>query len=90
MRKTSLLLELTKKSGLTVGEVFGDKTYFRRTILDKIKENKAKAYIPVSEMAYRIDEDLFSYNKDSDEWFCAKEIKLIEKCIKKKGRKRAL
>ncbi|RYG70959.1 transposase, partial [Lentibacillus lipolyticus] len=60
------LLELTKKSGITIDEVYGDKAYFRKPILDKIIEVGAKPYIPVSEMAYRIDEDLYSYNKDSD------------------------
>ena len=26
--------------------------------------------IPVSASVYKIDEELFSYNKDSDQWFC--------------------
>ncbi len=64
------LMELTEKSGVNIKEVFGDKAYFRKPILDKIKELEAKPYIPVSAMAYRIDEERFSYNKDSDEWFC--------------------
>lgn len=50
--------------------MYGDKAYFRKTILDKIKELEAKPYIPVSAMAYKIDEERFSYNKDSNEWFC--------------------
>lgn len=53
------LLESTMKSGVVVGELYGDKAYFRKPILNKIKEVKAKAYIPVSEMAYRVNEDLF-------------------------------
>lgn len=31
---------------------------------------KMKGYIPVSTSVYKIDEELFAYNKDSDEWFC--------------------
>lgn len=77
------LIELTKKSGLKIEKVYGDKAYFRRPILDKIKEIEAKSYIPVSEMAYKIDEDLFSYNKDSDEWFCAQGNNTIRKHHKK-------
>ena len=30
-----------------------------------------EAYIPVSESVYRLDETKYSYNKDSDQWFCA-------------------
>ena len=65
------LIELTNQTSLKVEEVFGDKAYFRKPILDKIKGIGAKAYIPISEMAYKIDEEMFSYNKDSDEWFCS-------------------
>lgn len=83
-QKFEELLQLTMKSGVTIEEVYGDKAYFRKPILDKIKEIQAKAYIPVSEMAYRIDEDLYSYNKDSDEWFCAQGNKTEKKDYKKK------
>src|SRR5699024_12299595 len=78
------LLELTKRSGVTIDEVYGDKAYFRKPILDTIKEIGAEAYIPVSEMAYKIDEDLYSYNKDSDEWFCAQGNKTLSKVYRKK------
>lgn len=81
------LIELTKKSGIAIGEVYGDKAYFRKPILDKIIEVEAKAYIPVSEMAYRINEDLYSYNKDSDEWFCAQGNNTVRK-YHKKGKNR--
>ncbi|SNS73898.1 Transposase DDE domain-containing protein [Anaerovirgula multivorans] len=54
------LIELTKKAGLKLQEVYGDKAYFRKPILDKTKEIQAKAYIPVSEMAYKIDEAMYS------------------------------
>lgn len=64
------LIDLTKECGITIEEIFGDKAYFRKPILDKIKENEAQAYIPVSGAVYRIDESRYSYNKDSDQWFC--------------------
>lgn len=73
------LIELTQKSGVNIEEVYGDKAYFKKTILDKIRDLGAKPYIPVSAMSYRIDEDMFSYNKDSDEWFCAKGNKTESK-----------
>ena len=78
-----ILVELTMKSGMTIEELFGDKAYFRKLILDKIKEMGAKPYIPVSEMAYKIDEDLYSYNKDSDEWFCVQGNLTTRKVHKK-------
>ena len=86
--KFAELLELTKKSGLTIDEVYGDKAYFRKPILDKINDVNAKAYIPVSEMAYKIDEDLYSYNKDSDEWFCVQGNQTVKKVhqIRKTGK----
>jgi len=41
-------------------EGFGDKAYFRKDILDDIKSLGAKAYIPVSPLVYRMDEEQFS------------------------------
>jgi len=73
------LINLTQKTGLNIKEVYGDKAYFRKAILEKIKEIEAKPYIPVSEMAYKINEELFSYNKDSDEWFCTQGNKTVSK-----------
>ena len=64
------LLELTKKTGMTPAAAYGDKAYCRPDVLEKIKELGIAAYIPVSHCAYRINEDLFSYNKDSDTWTC--------------------
>ena len=81
------LIELTKKSGVTIEEVYGDKAYFRKPILDKIKELEAKPYIPVSAMAYKIDEERFSYNKDSDEWFCDQGNKTVNKKHTKKNKR---
>ena len=34
----------------------------------------AEAYIPVSASSYKVNEEMYSYNKDSDEWFCLWEI----------------
>ena len=67
---TNILLKNTLASGLEVKEVYGDKAYFRKPILDEIDEANAKAYIPVSGVVYRMDETRFSYNKDADEWSC--------------------
>ncbi|WP_433747902.1 IS1182 family transposase [Falsibacillus pallidus] len=81
------LLELTKKSGVVFNEVYGDKAYFKKPILDKITEVGAIPYIPVSEMAYKIDEELYNYNKDSDEWFCSQGNTTVRK-YHKKGKNR--
>jgi hypothetical protein len=64
------LIDRTLSAGVRISEVYGDKAYFRKDILDKIEAMRAASYIPVSACVYRIDEELFSYNKDSDQWFC--------------------
>jgi transposase len=64
------LLERTQKSGIALEELYGDKAYFRANIIEGIEKAGATAYIPVSASAYRIDEEKFSYNKDSDRWLC--------------------
>lgn len=64
------LLEKTTQAGIQPGEIYGDKAYFRKDILDSIEAAQAEALIPVSACAYRIDEENFRYNKDSDQWFC--------------------
>jgi len=66
----STLADRTLQSGMTVKEVYGDKAYFRKDILEKIEKMQAESYIPVSASVYKIDEELFAYNKDSDQWFC--------------------
>ncbi len=81
------------RSGLTVTGVYGDKAYFRADILNLIKENGASAYIPVSASAYKIDEELFSYNKDSDQWFCVmgnETVKVKSKTRERNGKKQKL
>lgn len=73
------LLSDTLTSGLTINEFYGDKAYFRKSILEKVEGLEAAAYIPVSSAAYRIDESEFSYNKDSDQWFCSQGNQTIER-----------
>ncbi len=65
------MLAETQKAGVILEEVYGDKAYFRKSILEDINAVKAKAFIPVSATVYRIDESEFTYNKDSDEWQCS-------------------
>ena len=64
------LYNRTKECGLDIKEAYGDKAYFRKPILDLLKEEQVEAYIPVSESVYKLDETKYSYNKDSDQWFC--------------------
>ena len=66
--------------------IYGDKAYFRADILNLIKEIQAAAYIPVSASAYKIDEELYSYNKDSDQWFCVMGNETVK--VKSKTRER--
>lgn len=82
--KFDKLIALTQETGLNIEEVYGDKAYFRKRILDRINGIGAKPYIPVSEMAYRIDEDKFNYNKDSDEWFCSEGNKTVKRTHKRR------
>jgi transposase len=68
--KFNELYTRTKACGLNIKEAYGDKAYFRKSILDILKEDHVEAIIPVSPSVYKIDESKFSYNKDSDQWFC--------------------
>jgi hypothetical protein len=82
-------LEGAVEAGLKVSGVYGDKAYFRADILNMIKAQKAQAYIPVSASAYKIDEELYSYNKDSDQWFCVmgnETVSVKTKTRKSKGK----
>lgn len=54
--------------------------------MDILKNDGVEAIIPVSESTYRIDESFFSYNKDSDQWFCITGNYTVKK--KKKMEKR--
>ena len=64
------LYNRTIKSGLKIDKFYGDKAYFRINIIDKLEKEKIKIYIPTNPSSYRVDEEIFSYNKDSDQWFC--------------------
>jgi transposase len=75
------LLNRTLKSGVVPEKVFGDKAYFKAPILQCIQAEGAKPYIPVSESSYRIDEERFSYNKDSDQWFCVMGNETVKRRI---------
>ena len=80
--------ELSKISGMDIRSFYGDKAYFKRHILDKLKEDNVKAYIPVSAGCYRIDEDLYNYNKDSDQWICVQgniTVSKTHRITKRKG-----
>ena len=80
------LLEKTEKAGVKAEAVTGDKAYFRKDILDELEQKKIESIIPISAVAYHIDEDFFSYNKDSDEWFC----RIGNRTIKKKQKLREM
>lgn len=73
------MLEQTIKSGIQIEEVYGDKAYFRKPILENIETLNAKPYIPVSAVVYRLDESQYTYNKDSDEWICSQGNRTVEK-----------
>jgi transposase len=79
------LYNRTKACGIGIKDAYGDKAYFRKLILDILKEDNTNAYIPVSESAYKIDESKYSYNKDSDQWFCEEGNYTVKK--KKTNRK---
>ena len=64
------LLELAKKAGIVPEAAYGDKAYCRPDVLGEINKLGIPAYIPVSHSSYRINEELFTYNKDSDTWTC--------------------
>jgi len=81
------LYDLTLKCGIDVEALFGDKAYFKKSILDKLSGDGAKAFIPVSHSTYRIDEDLYSYNKDSDQWVCIRGNRTVAKNTKTSKRK---
>lgn len=83
------LYNRTIKAGLKIDKFFGDKAYFRADIIKKLEQEKIKVYIPVSASAYKIDEELYNYNKDSDQWFCknGNETIKVKKSETKKGKK---
>ena len=79
------LIESTLKTGVDIKEVYADKAYFRKHILQSIEKHGAKAYIPLSHCVYRIDESRYTYNKDADQWMCSQgNITVDRKHFKKK------
>lgn len=64
------IYEITLASGLKISEFYGDKSYFKKDILNILKNQKIIPYIPVSASAYKINEELYLYTKDSDTWSC--------------------
>jgi transposase len=80
------LYNRSKECGTTIKEVYGDKAYFRKPILNILKSDNVEAMIPVSASVYKIDESIFSYNKDSDQWFCRMGNYTIDKKRKKCGK----
>jgi len=64
------LYQTTKECGIKIEDAYGDKAYCRKSILDILKKDHVNAYIPISGSAYKIDDSKYSYNKDSDQWFC--------------------
>ena len=77
--KIDELYNRSKECGINTTEVYGDKAYFRKSILDILKTENVEALIPVSASVYRIDESKFSYNKDSDQWFCVMGNHTVDK-----------
>lgn len=65
---TKDMLKETLHSSVKIDEVYGNKAYLRKSILEDIESLNAKAFIPVSSVVYRLNESEYTYNKDSDEW----------------------
>lgn len=83
------LLEKTEDAGVKVEAVTADKAYFRKDILDELEQKKIESVIPVNAKTYKVDEDQFAYNKDSDEWVCRignRTVKKTSKTKKKNGK----
>ena len=76
------LLAKTEEAGVKVEALSGDRAYFRKEILDELERRKIESIIPVSASVYKVDETLFAYNKDSDEWYCRTGNKTIKKTQK--------
>lgn len=73
------LLERTEEAGVKVEAVTADKAYFRKDILDELEQKKIESIIPISACAYKVNEELYAYNKDSDEWFCRMGNRTVSK-----------
>ena len=64
------LISRNEQSGIKMDSFYGDKAYFRIGIIKELEARKVNIYIPTSASAYKIDEELYTCNKDSDQWFC--------------------
>ncbi len=78
------LYNKTIKSGLKIKSFYGDKAYFKIGIIEKLEKENIKPYIPVSACAYKVDDELYKYNKDSDQWFCKNGNETIEVKMREK------
>ena len=72
------LYNRTIKSGLKINKFYGDKAYFKINIIKKLEKEKIEIYIPTNPCTYRVDEELYKYNKDSDQWFCKNGNETVE------------
>lgn len=83
------LYKQTKECGIQVKDAYGDKAYFRQPIIDFLEEEKVNVYIPISQSVYKMDESKYTYNKDSDQWYCSMGNYTVRKdsCIRKKNGK---
>lgn len=80
------LLDRTAEAGVKVEALSGDKAFFRKGILDELERRKIESIIPVSASVYKVDESLYAYNKDSDEWICRRGNRTIKKSQKLKNK----
>ena len=86
-KETEHLYNNTVNSGLEINSFYGDKAYFRKDILDLLKDADITPYIPVSASSYKIDEENFSYNKDSDQWYCIMGNETVKRTTSKENRR---
>ncbi|GMB01767.1 hypothetical protein PIPA1_45670 [Pelosinus sp. IPA-1] len=68
MGEIKCLRSFTPNERFVITEFYGDKAYFRKPILDLLKEDKVETIIPISASVYKIDDTKFSYNKESDQF----------------------
>lgn len=81
------LYNRTKDCGIKITKAYGDKAYFRQSIIDFLEEEKVDIYIPMSQSVYKMDESRFTYNKDSDQWYCTMGNCTVKKeTVKRKKR----
>ena len=64
------LMGKSKRTGMRIDSFYGDKAYFKIDIIERLEKENIEIYIPTSASAYRVDEELYKYNKDSDQWYC--------------------